>query len=195
MKNKLLILWIKIQLSAKASFKVFKNWKYLGLAALISLLFIQLLYWLLNPSLLRFFITTPSLTILEKFKIFAEVIGSYLASIPLWQAIVVVSLSIVQGLVISLLIFTIRNQTKLDKKSTIGSTIATVVAMFSVGCVSCGTSIIAPVIGIFVAGASASLSEAINKVAVVFGLLIALYALYAVGLSVANTQAKTKPKP
>jgi hypothetical protein len=183
---------LKMKVSASATITVMKNWKYVLLSAVISILFIQLLYWLLNASLFWFFLTTNGLTIIEKADVFISIIGSYLSSLPLWQATAVVMLSIVQGIVISVLIFTVRVQNSLDKRAFGGSALASMIAMVSIGCVSCGTSIIAPIIGIFVSGATVGISEAINKAAVVIGLIIALYALYAVGLSAANVIAKIK---
>ncbi|HPR10267.1 MAG TPA: hypothetical protein PLJ04_01665 [Candidatus Saccharibacteria bacterium] len=192
MIQRLQLLKTKAQLSLKASSNVLKSPKYLLFAAIVALLFIQLLYWLLNASLFWYFFTARSLNIIEKMDIFSSIIVSYLSSLPLWQAFAVVSLAITQGVVISVLLFTVRNNQSVDKKAVGGTGIASIIAMLSVGCVSCGTSIVAPIIGLFVSGATASLSEAINKIAIVVGLIIALYALYAVGLTAANIQAKQK---
>ena len=192
MIQRLQLLKTKAQLSLKASSNVLKSPKYLLFAAIVALLFIQLLYWLLNASLFWYFFTARSLNIIEKMDIFSSIIVSYLSSLPLWQAFAVVSLAITQGVVISALLFTVRNNQSVDKKAVGGTGIASIIAMLSVGCVSCGTSIVAPIIGLFVSGATASLSEAINKIAIVVGLIIALYALYAVGLTAANIQAKQK---
>ena len=192
MIQRLQLLKTKAQLSLKASSNVLKSPKYLLFAAIVALLFIQLLYWLLNASLFWYFFTARSLNIIEKMDIFSSIIVSYLSSLPLWQAFAVVALAITQGAVISVLLFTVRNNQSVDKKAVGGTGIASIIAMLSVGCVSCGTSIVAPIIGLFVSGATASLSEAINKIAIVVGLIIALYALYAVGLTAANIQAKQK---
>ncbi|HPD99149.1 hypothetical protein KC871_03580 [Candidatus Saccharibacteria bacterium] len=192
MIQRLQLLKTKAQLSLKASSNVLKSPKYLLFAAIVALLFIQLLYWLLNASLFWYFFTARSLNIIEKMDIFSSIIVSYLSSLPLWQAFAVVALAITQGVVISVLLFTVRNNQSVDKKAVGGTGIASIIAMLSVGCVSCGTSIVAPIIGLFVSGATASLSEAINKIAIVVGLIIALYALYAVGLTAANIQAKQK---
>lgn len=180
----------KIRLSFKSSWSVLTRWRYAVLAVLVAYIFIQILYWLLNASLFWYFLSVPTLNIPEKIEVFSSIVVSYLGSLPLWQAITVIVLSLVQGAVIAVLTYTIRSQQKIDKKAFGGSTLASVVAMFSVGCVSCGTSIIAPIVGIFASGATASLSEAINKVAIVIGLLIAIYALYAVGLSAARILAQ-----
>ena len=192
MIQRLQLLKTKAQLSLKASSNVLKSPKYLLFAAIVALLFIQLLYWLLNASLFWYFFTARNLNIIEKMDIFSSIIVSYLSSLPLWQAFAVVSLAITQGVVISVLLFTVRNNQSVDKKAVGGTGIASIIAMLSVGCVSCGTSIVAPIIGLFVSGATASLSEAINKIAIVVGLIIALYALYAVGLTAANIQKKKK---
>ncbi len=192
MIQRLQLLKTKAQLSLKANSNVLKSPKYLLFAAIVALLFIQLLYWLLNASLFWYFFTARSLNIIEKMDIFSSIIVSYLSSLPLWQAFAVVALAITQGVVISVLLFTVRNNQSVDKKAVGGTGIASIIAMLSVGCVSCGTSIVAPIIGLFVSGATASLSEAINKIAIVVGLIIALYALYAVGLTAANIQAKQK---
>lgn len=182
----------KLQLSLKSIAKVLLNWRYSMIAAFFAVVFINLLYWLLNMSLFWLFITTDVLSPIEKVDLLSSTILSYISSLPFWQAFVIVALSAVQGIVISTLIYVIKSQNKVDKKALSGTTLAGFVGMLSVGCVSCGTSIVAPIIGLFASGASASLSEAIHKVAIVIGLIIALYALYTVGLSAANVQAKSK---
>jgi hypothetical protein len=95
-----------------------------------------------------------------------------------------------QGIVIGQIIYILRNQKKLDEKAFGGSAIASAIALFSVGCPSCGTSIITPILSIFVSGASAGLSNTIHQTSVYVGLLFAIYALYTIGQTVAGIHAK-----
>jgi hypothetical protein len=189
MKSKIPFI-IKLKLAIKANLKVLSNWKYSLFAVIFAVFFIQFLYWVLNIELLWYFLTSPSLSIIDKTDVFSSITISYLQSLPLWQSFVVIGLSITQGIVIASLIYIFRAQNKLNKKAFGTTTIASLIAMFSVGCVSCGTSIITPVLAIFISGSTASLAEAINKIAILIGFIVALYAFYAVGLSVANTQAR-----
>lgn len=192
MNQKFNLMFLKLKIATKANFKVLKNWKYALFVVIFAFLFIQFLYWMLNIELMWYFITSRTITIIDKFEVFNSIITSYLQSLPLWQSIVVISLALVQGVVIAVLVYIVRSQNSLNKKAVGGSTIAGIIAMFSVGCVSCGTSIIAPILALFVSGSTAGLAESINKVAVVVGLIVALYAFYAVGQTAANIQARVK---
>jgi hypothetical protein len=183
---------LKLKTATLANFRVLKNWKYSLFAVLFALVFIQFLYWALNIELFWYFLTAGGLSFIEKADVFSSIISSYLSSLPVWQAFVVVGLALVQGIVIAVLIYIVRTQHKLNKAAFGTTTVASIVAIFSVGCVSCGTSIIAPILAIFVSGSTASLAESINKIAILVGFIIALFAFYAVGKTAANIQAKHK---
>ena len=190
MNKQLQFFIIKLKIATKANLKVLSNWKYALFAFVFAIVFIQFLYWVLNIELLWYFLSSTSLSIVDKLDVFSSIILSYLKSLPLWQSTVVVGLSITQGVVIASLIYIFRAQNRLNKRAFGTTTIASLIAMFSVGCVSCGTSIIAPVLAIFISGSTASLAESINKISILVGFIVALYAFYAVGQATANVHAK-----
>lgn len=184
-------LWLlKIKVALAAVLKLMKNWRYIILAIVIGLLFLQFLCWILNLQLLWFLMSSFKLSIGDKINLLASTFSGYLTSLPTPEAVAVIVLSLIQGTVIASIIYIARNQGRIETKAFGGSTIASVVTLVSVGCPSCGTSIIAPIVGLFVSGASAGIGESIQYFSIYLGLIVAIYALYSVGKSVANIQAK-----
>lgn len=192
MNQRIKLFITKLKVATKANLMIVRGWKYALIVIIFAFSFIQFLYWVLNVELFWYFLTSTTLSLSDKFDVFSSIITSYLASLPLWQAIVVIALSIIQGIVIAVLIYIIRSHSKLSKKAVSGSTIAGIVAIFSVGCVSCGTSIITPILALFVSGSTAGLAESINQIAIIVGLIAASYAFYAVGQTAAGVIAKKK---
>ena len=195
MKQRCSLFWLKLGVSARAILYILKRWRYALLAAILAFGFLLLLSWLLNFELLWYILSSPNLTFAEKMSfVWRSTIG-YLADMAPLQALATIALVAGQGIVFTVLVYVAKTQRKLDPKALGGSTIASIIALFSVGCVSCGTSIVAPVVGLFFSGATASLSEAINSVAIYVSLAIVLYALYAVGSTASTFVARERLSP
>lgn len=189
-KDRIELFLMKSRLSLGAIARTLKNYKYFLLAILISFLFFEFLYWSLNYNLLWFFVVTPNLSILEKINLILSTAISYFYTVSIWQSLAIFALSIIQGVVLAQVVFIVKYQKRLDVKAFGGSTIASLVALLGVGCPSCGSSLVAPVVGLFVSGVSVGLTESIHQVSVFVGLLFAVYALYAIGQNTANIYAK-----
>jgi len=194
MKDKINLIRLKTKISLLAVIRTYKNYWYIVLSVLIAVLFFEFLYWFLNYKLFWFLLTSGSLDVIEKFNLIFGSSLNYFSGKSVIQSLAVVLLSVLQGVVIAQIIFILRNQKTIDGKAFSGSLIASAVALFSVGCVSCGTSIVTPILSIFVSGVSAGLSESIHQASIYIGLIFAFYALFAIGQTVANIQAKSSLK-
>lgn len=192
MNQKLTLLKLKIGVAANAIWHVIRQWRYALLAAILAVLFMLFLFWVLNLELLWYLLSSPNLTIGEKLSFVTRSTFGYLNEMNPLQAFATIGLVAGQGIVITVLVYIVKTQKKLDPKAIGGSTIAGIIALFGVGCVSCGTSIVAPVIGVFFSGATAGLSETINSIAIYFSFAIVVYALYAVGSTASTFIAKER---
>lgn len=190
MKQRLILFFLKFKISLLAILKTYKNYKYIILSLIIAFLFFEFLYWFLNGQLFMYLMGSGNLSILDKINLITSTTVGYFQTVSIWQSSAVVILSILQGIVIGQIIYILKNQNKLDEKAFGGSAIASVIALFSVGCPSCGTSIITPVLSIFVSGASVGLTDAVHEASIYIGLLFAVYALYSIGQTVAGIHAK-----
>lgn len=186
------LLKAKLLIAVKSIGYVLKDWRYSLLAVVMAFLFLLLIYWLLNFDLLWFLMSSGQLSPIDKISILAMSAISYVGSLAALQRIATLLLVIGQGIIIAMLVYIVRTQNKLDSKALGGGAIASIIAVFSVGCVSCGTSIVAPVIGLFFSGATATVSETIHKAAIYLSLVIVLYSLYAVGISASAYIARQK---
>lgn len=191
------LLKLKITVAARAILHVLKQWRYALLALVVAVVFLLFLIWILNLELLWFLLSSPNLTFAEKISFVSRSTFGYLTDLAPLQTIVTIGLVIGQGIIIAVLAYIVKTQRKIDPKALGSSTVASIIALFSVGCVSCGTSIVAPILGLFFSGATASLSETINSVAVYISFAIVLYALYAVGSTASTYIAREQfsPKP
>lgn len=136
--------------------------------------------------------SSDQLSLADKTSILINSAFSYVSSLGALQRIATLLLVVGQGVVMAMLVYVVRTQNKLDPKALGGGAVASIIAVFSVGCVSCGTSIVAPVIGLFFSGATATVSETIHKAAIYASLLIVMYSLYAVGVSASAYIARQK---
>ena len=182
----------KLIVAAKSTIYVLKNWRYSLLAFVLAFLFLLLIYWLLNIHLLWFLMSSDRLSFADKITFLVKSAFSYVSSLGVLQRIATLLLVMGQGVVIAMLVYVVRTQNKLDSKALGGGVIASFIAVFSVGCVSCGTSIVAPVVGLFFSGASVAVSDSIHKTAIYVSLIIVLYSLYAVGVSASTYVARQK---
>ncbi|NCU37576.1 hypothetical protein EOL96_00730 [Candidatus Saccharibacteria bacterium] len=189
MTQRLSLLLMKLRLSAKSIGKLLVQWRYAVLAMVIAVLFFELIYWLFNASVLISIMTSPQVSISEKIAVLASPFEAIGQASGIGLLSLIISLAIVQGISIAALTFVIRHQKKLDDKLVSGSSFVTLLAIIGLGCPACGTSLITPIVALFVSGSAVAVSEQITVFVTPIALAIALYGLYVIGLRVANTYA------
>jgi hypothetical protein len=190
-----MVLWrLKVKMSLRATWTVLRQWEYGVSAVGVAEGFFLFLYWSLNFNLLWFLITARRLTLGDKLHV---ILGSPVDGVlqsGLIQGVATVALVVLQGVVISVLIYSLRRQASASRKAVGGSFLASAAALLGVGCVSCGTSIIAPIASLFVAGATAEVGQRIHDALIYVALLAVVYALYTSGATAARTLALEQAK-
>lgn len=192
MNDQFALIKTKIGLSARTVFSIMKKPKYLGLVSLVMIMFFELTYWLFNLNILTKILTSGNITLLEKGEVLLSPIEAIGTTNGSFQVIMMLVLSALQGIMIAALTYVIRNQKTVDAKLIGGSTIAGLLAVIGLGCPSCGTSLITPIVAIFISGSATSVSESITNIALPVAILVALFGLYVIGLRAANVRATTE---
>lgn len=171
----------RFKLAAKGVFLALKSPQYLLLAIVISVVFAQFIFWMLNLNLLQYILSTPNLTITQKLAFLLQTTLTFVGSANTLQGFLLLAISIVQGAALSLLVFNFNRSKQIDRKSLSGSSIASFGAIIGLGCAACGTSLITPIVAIFFAGSAYAVADKVGLYASVIALFLGLYALYRIG--------------
>ena len=188
---KIKILKLKLKVSLKSLIWFFKSYKRILYALIIAVIFLQILYFSFNWSLLNVVITSPNLSPLEKFNFLISTFNSVLQSNGLFQFILIIFVSLIQGLSILTIIYIIKNQ-KNNIKYTSNNIFISFLVLIGLGCPSCGTSILTPILSIFISGSAVGLSETITSFVLPVAFLMGIYGLYILGLRLSSIQAQSK---
>lgn len=194
MKQKLKFFITKLQLSMRTIGWVLTQWRYALLATAFAILFFELIYWLFNLSVLTTILTSGNVTPLEKLEVLASPVQAIASAEGMTTALLILILAIIQGINLAVLTYTIKHQPKVDQKLVGGSTVVTFLAVLGLGCPACGTSLITPIVAVFVSGSAVAVSERIAAIVTPIALLVALYGMYVVGLRAATIRAQQQYK-
>lgn len=186
MKVRWSLFLVKLKLSVKTLLWLFSNWRYSVLAIVLAGLFFELVYWLFNLQVLGIILSSTRLSIVEKlstllspFQAIGGVSGRFTLSM-------MIALSLIQGVSIAALTYSIKNQPKVDNKLLGGSTVVGFLAVVGLGCPACGTSLITPIVALFASGSAVAISENITAIALPLAIAIGLYGLYVLGLRIST---------
>jgi hypothetical protein len=176
MLDSFLSFYDKLKLAVTGIFYVIKKIKYMIVAAVIALLFCILLT-LFSSGTFYISLLVSGLPIYDKFLIFGTIIEHIALDSTTFSGIIIILISLLQGISITMLIYNFRHQRSTNKTEHIrNSTTSTVFAMIGLGCPTCGTSLIMPIAGIFFSGSSSLLAANIMSSAfVVLALIICIY--------------------
>lgn len=194
MKQKLKFFITKLQLSMRTIGWVLTQWRYALLATAFAILFFELIYWFFNLSVLTTILTSGNVTPLEKLEVLASPVQAIASAEGMTTALLILILAIIQGINLAVLTYTIKHQPKVDQKLVGGSTVVTFLAVLGLGCPACGTSLITPIVAVFVSGSAVAVSERIAAIVTPIALLVALYGMYVVGLRAATIRAQQQYK-
>lgn len=150
--------------------------KYLAIFIAASLLFAVFIYLSINWSfygpLFRPMTFLPLLLMIVR-----ETFVSVSTSL---NGLIILLVSIFQGLAVTLLIYNYQTFNNLNKKATAGGAIATAGAVVGLGCVSCGTSLIIPIISLLFSSSSLALVNTANMFVLVLALILCVYSVYSI---------------
>lgn len=188
MKNRYEFLKIKARLSLKTVMWIMSKWRYAIAALLISIFFFELIYWVFNLNIFWSVISSTKISLFDKLSFMASPLESVVQLSGYASAITMILLSITQGISIAILIFIIRHQKKVDSEMVGRSSLIGILAIIGLGCPACGTSLLTPIIAIFVSGSAVTVSEQITIITLPIALLISIYGLYTLGLKGATVK-------
>ena len=95
--------------------------------------------------------------------------------------VVLLVLSILQGVAMSLVVYNLKQNRKVETKVMAGSGIAAVAMVIGLGCVPCGTSILVPIMTIIFASSAPALLSTANLIILLLAILLTIYSIYTVG--------------
>ncbi len=190
MNPKLALLITKVKLSFNTVGWVLAKWRYALLALVTAFLFFELIYWMFNLGILFTILGSGGVSVIEKINVLLSPIQSITSTNGIFVALLMVILSILQGVNIAVLAFTMRHQQKVDPTLLGGSTLVGLLALIGLGCPACGTSLITPVVALFVSTSAVAISEKIMLVMLPLAIIIGLYGIYVLGLRASTARAQ-----
>ena len=142
---------------------------------LVSVMIIFVAIWLPNLDFLRHTVTTPDYTGLERGAILWTSFGTLMTNFTPFSRITTLAIALLTGMSISLFVFYIKVRRTFER--TIGTTaFGTLLGMLGVGCATCGSVVVASVIGV---GATATFVGLLPLKGAEFGILGVVVLLYA----------------
>ena len=167
--------------SGRGIFSVLKKPKYLALSVFFGFLLSVIIYFSINYSFYGpLFFSQMGLS--AKFFVFGTMIDTMIKSYFADSiGIMLLIISILQGMSISLLIYNVRRNREFNTKVIAGSGIATIAAVIGLGCVPCGTSLLVPIMTIIFASSAPALLNTANLIVLILASFLSIYSLYKIG--------------
>lgn len=119
--------------------EVFKNYRYVIIAALFGFFIFSFSVWLRNLPLLKTIVVSPAFSFSDKIIIFVKFLGGIATNVSPFSAVLIVTMSILFGINASMFIYYIKQAKEVPRKEGAGAMGAFVSGMFGVGCASCGS--------------------------------------------------------
>ncbi len=179
---------LKLQVASTGFRRVLRRPRYVILAAVLSVVFLEFIFWLNNLPMLQYILTVPTLSLAVKMQFLASTYTSVWQSSSSPLAISLLVLSLIQGATLSILIYIVRHQ-RADTaalKAVGNSSLASILATLGLGCAACGTSLITPILVLLFSSSSIVLAERVGAIVTVAGMVAGLYALYSISLRAAS---------
>lgn len=181
---------LKLQVASTGLKRVLRQPRYAVLAAVLSVLFLELIFWLNNLPMLQYILTVPTLSLAAKMQFLASTYTDVWQSSSSPLAISLLVLSLIQGATLSILLYIVRHQTAdtAALKAVGSSSLASILATLGLGCAACGTSLITPILVLLFSSSSVVLADRVGAVVTLAGMIAGLYALYSIGMKAASIQ-------
>lgn len=172
---------IHIKDSVKGVGYVLRRPLWIFLAAVIGFLIATLIYFSINIGFYgSIFAALPFTELFYAFSVMTHaMVQSFFAD---GAGVLLLVVSILQGITLSVLIFTIRRNKKMDATVVGRSGFALVLATLGLGCVPCGTSLLIPVMTLIFSSSAPALMGTANTIILVGALALTLFSLYKIGI-------------
>ena len=180
----------RIFLSIKAIAKLlyFKP-TYLIMAIAISIVFYEIIFWMLNIGLFQYMMLSSDVSLYDKFMV---IVGSYsgIFGAPISPlAITLFVVSILQGVAVSALVYSIKHERSINKsilKDVGGTGVAGALAVMGLGCAACGTSLVTPILTFLFATSSVAVAEQVGLYSAILALIVSIVTVYLAGYKLSS---------
>jgi hypothetical protein len=160
---------------------VLKLWRYALLAAVLVLVFAWVLT-LVSSGSTDINLLLSALPLDDKLAVLGGVFVRVFTNLTTLDGVSTLLLSLLQGITIAMLVFNFKQQHKLDSESATNTGIASLIAMFGVGCSACGTSLLMPIISIIFSSSAYIVAEVASRTITIVAFVLILYAMRRLGL-------------
>ena len=184
------MLHIRIWLSIRTLVKLlYFRPAYLFLAAGVSVIFYELIFWFLNIGLLQYLLTSEFVPIGSKINVLIGSYGGIFTNPVSPLAVTLFAVSIFQGIAVSALVYSIRKERSMRKgimKDFGGTGAAGLLSVVGLGCAACGTSLVTPILTFFFATSSVAAAEEVGFYAAALALFVSVITVYLAGLKLSS---------
>lgn len=120
--------------------EMFSSPLYVGMGIAVSFLAFAASLWLHNFNLLLVILPSPTVTVADKALLLWRLLGGISTNVQPWAATLIVIMSLLFGINLMLLLYSLRTREHGIAAGTRGMTVGALVsALFGAGCASCGT--------------------------------------------------------
>jgi hypothetical protein len=190
-KMRIKLFGMKLKIAVQTLAWLFKQPRYIAFAAIISLLFFEFVYWMFNVPLLTTLMASTNLSFYDKLSLLTGPFTYVQNQNGMAVFSMMIGLALIQGASLAALTFAIRHQPKTDSKLIGGSAVVGFLAIVGLGCPACGTSLITPIIALFISGSAVAVSEQITAFTLPLAIIVGVYGLYATSLRASTIKASS----
>lgn len=161
---------------------VIKRPGWAGVALIAAYLISLIIYFSINFGYYGAVLGGGNLSLVDRLEVVGlmslGMFGSYFADLG---GVLLLVVSLLQGISLAVLIYTARQNRKLDASVAGRSGLALVLATIGLGCVPCGTSLLIPLMTILFSSSAPALIGTANQLVLITAILLTVYSLYLVG--------------
>lgn len=183
---------LRVRVATRSILTVLARPPYLILAVLGSFFFFQFLLWFYNLNLIFYILFVSDLPLTEKLLFPIRSFGALFIGYSGLQAATLLILSLIQGVLISVLVYVFRHRASAKKSASSGG-LSLVAAVFGFGCATCGTSLLSPLLSFLAAGTAAAVATIIGPLINLISIILGLYALLQLAGPLSNELSQDKP--
>ncbi len=167
---------------------VFRHGRYVTLALLVALTMLLLILWLPNLSLLNFTLTYPGLSITSRLEILWAYLGFFRTGFTAANRVLMLGVALLAGVNLAMLMYHLRQRFRAARA--IGAAIfSSLIGVIGVGCASCGSVVLASVVGLAATVGFLSLLPFRSAELGVIGLLLQVISIVVVARGIAKPYA------
>lgn len=135
---------------AQALMCVFKEWTYIVIAVAVALVVFVFATWLANLGLIWKITVSPSVPLLDKVKILANLVGSIRTNFTIFSALNTIAIAVLFGLNAAMVTYYVKLQKRLSMQTGQATAAAGLGGLASgfigIGCAACGTFVLGPIL-------------------------------------------------